>query len=173
MGLVFRPASRWARLEYLNLSAGFAGDDRGRGKHCVFFMAVKDVRNGHSSRIHSNILRSVTFLLQPLSPTTMFLNKISIQSHAELFLVDSAVIEHRIRSLGMFLWVGVCIIAMFLFELWLSFRLYNFSGFSDSTGYARGTNGVRTEYRRDTDGVRTGYGRSTDRVRTANCRTKT
>ena len=43
-----RPASRWATREYLNLSAGFAGDDRGRGKHCVFFMAVKDVRNGDS-----------------------------------------------------------------------------------------------------------------------------
>ena len=43
-----RPASRWATREYLNLSAGFAGDDRGRGKHCAFFMAVKDVRNGDS-----------------------------------------------------------------------------------------------------------------------------
>ena len=43
-----RPASRLATREYLNLSAGFAGDDRGRGKHCAFFMAVKDVRNGDS-----------------------------------------------------------------------------------------------------------------------------
>ena len=42
------PASRWTTRKYLNLSAGFAGDDRGRGKHCVFFMAVKDVRNGDS-----------------------------------------------------------------------------------------------------------------------------
>ena len=43
-----RPASTWATRKYLNLSAGFAGDDRGRGKYCVFFMAVKDVRNGDS-----------------------------------------------------------------------------------------------------------------------------
>ena len=46
MALKFCFASRWATRKYLNLSAGFAGDDRGRGKHCVFFMAVKDVRNG-------------------------------------------------------------------------------------------------------------------------------
>ena len=48
MGLMLRPMSRWATREYLNLSAGFAGDDKGRGKHCVFFMAVKDARNGDS-----------------------------------------------------------------------------------------------------------------------------
>ena len=28
-----RPASKWATREYLNLSAGLAGDDRRRGKH--------------------------------------------------------------------------------------------------------------------------------------------
>ena len=32
-----RSASRWATREYLNLSAGIAGDDRGRGKHSAFF----------------------------------------------------------------------------------------------------------------------------------------
>ena len=32
-----RSASRWATREYLNLSAGFVGDDREMGKHCVFF----------------------------------------------------------------------------------------------------------------------------------------
>ena len=37
------PASRWDTRSYQNLSAGFAGDDRGRGKHCFFFIAVKDV----------------------------------------------------------------------------------------------------------------------------------
>ena len=58
--------ARWATCEYVNLSAGFAGDDRGRGKHCVFFMAVKDVRNGDSRTIHSNILRSVTLVVQAL-----------------------------------------------------------------------------------------------------------
>ena len=32
-----RSASRWSTREYLNLSAGIAGDDRGRGKHSAFF----------------------------------------------------------------------------------------------------------------------------------------
>ena len=45
-----RPASRWATREYLNLSAGFAGDDRGRGRHCVFLY-------GNEGRAH---LRSLT-----------------------------------------------------------------------------------------------------------------
>ena len=31
-GLVFRPALRWATREYLHLSAGFAGDDIGKGE---------------------------------------------------------------------------------------------------------------------------------------------
>ena len=47
------------------------GDDRGRAKHCFFFMAVKDVRNEDPRR-----------------------------SHALLFLVDSAVIEYKIHSFG-------------------------------------------------------------------------
>ena len=34
--------------EYLKLSAGFAGDDRGRRKHYYIFMSVKDVRNEDS-----------------------------------------------------------------------------------------------------------------------------
>ena len=36
-------AFTWATREYLNLSAGFAGDDRGMGKQCFFFMTVKDM----------------------------------------------------------------------------------------------------------------------------------
>ena len=42
-----RPASRWATRDYLNPSAGFAGDDRGRGMHSIFFMVVQNVRNGN------------------------------------------------------------------------------------------------------------------------------
>ena len=34
--LSFHAASRWTRREYLNLSAGFAGDDRGMGKLSAF-----------------------------------------------------------------------------------------------------------------------------------------
>ena len=33
-----RPASSWTMREYPNLSAGFAGDDMGKGKHCVLFL---------------------------------------------------------------------------------------------------------------------------------------
>ena len=40
------PASRLATRVYLNLSAGFAGDVRRRGKHCFSFMTMKEVRNG-------------------------------------------------------------------------------------------------------------------------------
>ena len=60
------PASRWATREYLNLSAGFAGDDRGRGKHCVFFMAVSAImgapvwlRNMHEPRGDCDALSSL------------------------------------------------------------------------------------------------------------------
>ena len=40
-------AFTWATRKYLNLSAGFAGDDKGKGK-VFFFMTVKFVRSGYS-----------------------------------------------------------------------------------------------------------------------------
>ena len=64
----------WQRGCVLEFSIGFAGDDKGRGKHCVFFMAVKDVRNGYSTLIHFNIVRCVIVVVQICLPTTMFLN---------------------------------------------------------------------------------------------------
>ena len=42
------------------------GDDRGRAKHCFFFMAVKDVRNGDPRRIHFYDLGIVTVLVNAL-----------------------------------------------------------------------------------------------------------
>ena len=40
-----KPPVRLATREYLNPSAGFAGDDKAKGKHCVFFMAGMETFN--------------------------------------------------------------------------------------------------------------------------------